>query len=68
METTRIHRDRAYTLFELSDRCGLRVADLQRLVEHGQLPSHITDDTQVVNGKDFLKWAQDHDGEPRHYQ
>lgn len=68
MQTTRVQRDKAYTLFELSDRSGLRVADLQKLVQHGHLQSHYTDDTEVINGKDFLEWAKEHDGEQRHYQ
>ena len=58
MERHNIHRDKTYTLFELSDRSGLRVAELQELVHKGKLNSHYTDDTEVVNGKDFLQWAE----------
>lgn len=69
MERNSIHRDKTYTLFELADRSGLRVADLQDLVHRGQLDSHYTDDTEVVNGKDFLQWAESHQGgDRRHYE
>jgi hypothetical protein len=58
MDTKRIQRDRSYTLFELADRAGLRVAQVQDLVHRGKLVSHYTDDTEVINGKDFLQWAE----------
>ncbi|MBL0386045.1 hypothetical protein JJB07_05205 [Tumebacillus sp. ITR2] len=58
MTNHRIHKDKAYTLFELSDRTGMRVAELQELVHRGKLASHYTDDTEVINGKDFLELAE----------
>ncbi|MGZ4135528.1 MAG: hypothetical protein ACXVPC_10220 [Tumebacillaceae bacterium] len=58
MDTKRIQRDKSYTLFELADRAGIRVAQVQDLVHRGKLASHYTDDTEVVNGKDFLQWAE----------
>ena len=64
-----IRVDKTYTLFELADRAGMRVAELQNLIEKGHLDSHITDDTEVVNGKDFLQWQQkNHYNHQRHYQ
>jgi hypothetical protein len=69
MERHNIHRDKTYTLFELSDRSGLRVAELQDLVHKGKLNSHYTDDTEVVNGKDFLLWAQEQEsGRSTHFE
>jgi hypothetical protein len=69
MERTSIERDKTYTLFELADRTGMRVSELQDLVNRGHLNSHYTDDMEVVNGKDFLQWAQSHrGGERRHYE
>jgi hypothetical protein len=71
MTNHRIQRDKTYTLFELSDRTGMRVAELQELVHRGKLASHYTDDTEVVNGKDFLEFAErieeEHEGF-QHYQ
>jgi hypothetical protein len=58
MDTKRIQRDKSYTLFELADRAGLRVAQVQDLVHRGKLTSHYTDDTEVINGKDFIQWAE----------
>ena len=64
-----IQRDRTYTLFELADRAGMRVEELKSLIKRGHIDSHITDDTEVVNGKDFLQWRDEHDGEGhRHYR
>lgn len=71
MTNHRIQRDKTYTLFELSDRTGMRVAELQELVHRGKLPSHYTDDTEVVNGKDFLEFAESREqahGEFHHYE
>jgi len=58
MDQKRIERDKSYTLFQLAERAGMRVADVQDLVERGKLPSHYTDDTLIVNGKDFLKFFE----------
>ena len=66
MERHSIQRDKTYTLFELADRSGLRVAELQDLVNRGKLDSHYTDDTEVVNGKDFLLWAESQEGDAHH--
>ncbi|TCP53942.1 hypothetical protein EV586_105288 [Tumebacillus sp. BK434] len=71
METKGIQRDKQYTLFELADRAGITVADVQELVHRGKLDSHYTDDTEMVNGKDFLNWAErveQADEGHRHYQ
>lgn len=68
MDTKRIERDKSYTLFELADRAGIRVADVQDLVHRGKLASHYTDDTEVINGKDFLEWAQDHRGHESRFE
>lgn len=65
MDTKRIERDKSYTLFELADRAGLRVAELQDLVHRGHLASHYTDDTEVVNGIDFIQWVQENDNHRR---
>lgn len=66
---TQIQRDKSYTLFELADRAGMQVSELKDLIEKGKLDSHITDDTEVVNGKDFLQWQQEISGKgQRHYQ
>jgi len=66
MNTKSIEKDKAYTLFELADRAGIRVSELQDLVHRGKFKSHYTDDTEVVNGSDFLEWAT-YDNE-RHFQ
>lgn len=58
MDTKRIQRDKSYTLFELADRAGIRVAQVLDLVHRGKIASHYTDDTEVINGKDFLQWAE----------
>jgi hypothetical protein len=69
MERYNIQRDKTYTLFELSDRSGLRVAEVHDLVHKGKLNSHYTDNTEVVNGKDFLQWAEQQEGARRiHYE
>ncbi len=66
MNTQGIDKTKVYTLFELADRAGIRVSEVQELVQRGKFPSHITDDTEVVNGSDFLDWAT-YDNE-RHFQ
>lgn len=66
MNTRGIEKDKAYTLFELADRAGIRVSEVQDLVHRGKFDSHYTDDTEVVNGSDFLAWANDNN--ERHFQ
>lgn len=64
-----VQRDKTYTLFELADRAGIQVAELQSLIEKKEIDSHITDETEVVNGKDFLQWREKiKDKGQRHYQ
>ena len=64
-----VKRDKTYTLFELADRAGMQVSELQTLIERKEIDSHITDDTEVVNRKDFLQWREQRkDKGQRHYQ
>ena len=64
-----VQRDKSYTLFELADRAGMPVAKLKDLIEKKEIDSHITDDMEVVNGKDFLLWQEKlKDKGQRHYQ
>jgi len=54
----RIERDKTYTLLQLAEKAGMNIAEVQELVQRGKLASHITDDTQVINGQDFLNYLE----------